>query len=184
MTAKSEPVTVRSATVDDAAAIARIYNEGIRGRGATFETRERSADDIRAWFAEPRFPVLVAIHDGEVAGFAAASAYRTRACYAGVAEYSIYVATSHHGRGVGSALMPVFLDALAAAGFWKVLSRLFPENTASRALCARFGFREVGVYERHAQLDGVWRDVVIVERRLEPAASDDRTADRSQAPRP
>lgn len=62
--------------------------------------------------------------------------------------------------------MPVFLEALDAAGFWKVLSRLFPENTASRALCARFGFREVGVYQRHAQLDGVWRDVVIVERLL------------------
>ncbi len=62
--------------------------------------------------------------------------------------------------------MPVFLDALEAAGFWKVLSRLFPENAASRALCARFGFREVGVYEQHGQLDGVWRDVVIVERLL------------------
>ena len=61
-------------------------------------------------------------------------------------------------------------------GFWQPaerlvwLSRLFPENTASRALCARFGFREVGVYEKHAQLDGVWRDVVIVERLLGPAS--------------
>lgn len=166
MTATSAPVTVRPATLDDCAALAGIYNEGIRGRGATFETRERTADDIRAWFAEPRFPVLVAVDAGQVVGFAAASSYRVRACYAGIAEYSIYVTTSHHGRGIGSVLMPVFLDALERAGFWKVLSRLFPENTASRALCARFGFREVGVYERHAQLDGVWRDVVIVERLL------------------
>lgn len=160
---------IRPATRDDAPAIARIYNEGIRGRGATFETRERDVADIAAWFDDSRFPILVASDDGAVVGWAAASTYRARACYAGIAEYSIYVATSHHGRGVGRQLMPAFLDALEAAGFWKVLSRLFPENTASRALCRRFGFREVGVYERHGQLDGVWKDVVIVERLLGPA---------------
>ncbi len=159
-------IQIRPATLDDAPAIARIYNEGIRGRGATFETRERTVADIAAWFDDTRFPILVAIENGVVVGWAAASTYRARACYAGIAEYSIYVATSHHGRGVGRLLMPVFLDALEAAGFWKVLSRLFPENTASRALCRRFGFREVGVYERHGQLDGVWKDVVIVERLL------------------
>lgn len=159
-------IEVRRATRDDAAAITTIYNEGIRGRGATFETRERVEDDVRAWFDDARFPILVAEEAGVVVGWAAASAYRARACYAGIAEYSIYVASSHHGRGVGRVLMPVFLEALVQAGFWKVLSRLFPENAASRALCARFGFREVGVYERHGQLDGVWRDVVIVERLL------------------
>jgi L-amino acid N-acyltransferase YncA len=159
-------IRVRPATRDDAGAITRIYNEGIRGRGATFETRERAVSDILPWFDDPRFPILVATEGGDVVGWAAASSYRARACYAGIAEYSIYVATSHHGRGVGRALMPVFLDALDEAGFWKVLSRLFPENAASRALCARFGFREVGVYEKHAQLDGAWRDVVIVERLL------------------
>lgn len=157
---------VRPGTRDDAGAITRIYNEGIRGRGATFETRERDVQDVLAWFDDPRFPILVATDGDAVVGWAAASSYRARACYAGIAEYSIYVATSHHGRGVGGALMPVFLDALDAAGFWKVLSRLFPENTASRALCARFGFREVGVYEKHGQLDGAWRDVVVVERLL------------------
>jgi phosphinothricin acetyltransferase len=167
----AEPaVAVRRASREDAAAITRIYNEGIRGRGATFETRERDVADVLAWFDDPRFPILVAEADGQVVGWAAASSYRARACYAGIAEYSIYVATSHHGRGVGRVLMPAFLEALERAGFWKVLSRLFPENTASRALCARFGFREVGTYARHAQLDGVWRDVVIVERLLGVAA--------------
>lgn len=87
-------------------------------------------------------------------------------CYAGIAEYAIYVATSHHGRGIGTVLMPRLLEALEQAGFWKVLSRLFPENAASRAVCARHGFREVGVYERHATLDGRWRDTLIVERLL------------------
>ncbi len=163
---ETSAIRVRPATRDDAAAITRIYNEGIRGRGATFETRERAVSDVLPWFDDARFPILVATEGDGVVGWAAASTYRARACYAGIAEYSIYVATSHHGRGVGGALMPVFLDALGAAGFWKVLSRLFPENTASRALCARFGFREVGIYERHGQLDGVWRDVVIVERLL------------------
>ena len=164
------PITLRPATRNDAEAISRIYNEGIRGRGATFETRERTPADVLTWFDDPRFPILVAVDDGFVVGWAAASTYRARECYAGIAEYSIYVATSHHGRGVGNLLMPAFLDALERAGFWKVLSRLFPENTASRALCARHGFHEVGTYRRHGRLDGVWRDVVIVERLLGDAA--------------
>ena len=109
-------------------------------------------------------------------GWAAASPYRARECYAGIAEYSIYVATSHHRRGIGHVLMPPFLEALEQAGFWKVLSRLFPENAASRALCAGHGFREVGVYRRHATLDGEWRDTLIVERLLGDAA-------RGEAPR-
>ena len=167
-----EPSTiiVRPGTRDDAEAITRIYNEGIRGRGATFETRERTPADVLKWFDDPRFPILVAVDGGDVVGWAAASAYRARECYRGIAEYSIYVASSHQGRGVGNRLMPAFLDALQRAGFWKVLSRLFPENAASRALCARHGFQEVGVYRRHAKLDGAWRDVLIVERLLGEAA--------------
>ncbi len=164
-------VRLRPAVPADADAITRIYNEGIRGRAATFETRERASDEVRRWFDDARFPILVATDGEVVVGWAASSAYRSRDCYAGIAEYSIYVATSHHGRGVGRALMPALLDALEAAGFWKVLSRLFPENAGSRALAARFGFREVGVYQRHARLDGEWRDVVIVERLLGPPAS-------------
>lgn len=165
---QTSPATVRRATAGDAEAIARIYNEGIRGRGATFETRERTRDDIAGWFDDTRFPILVAEQHDNVVGWAAASSYRARECYAGIAEYSIYVAASHHGQGIGNVLMPPFLDALAQAGFWKVLSRLFPENAASRALCARHGFREVGIYRRHATLDGVWRDTLIVERLLGP----------------
>ena len=166
---ETSTLTVRRATPADVDAIASIYNDGSRGRGATFETRERTSDDILAWFADPRFPILVADDLGVVVGWAAASSYRARECYAGIAEYSIYVATSHHGRGVGNLLMPRFLEAAEQAGFWKVLSRLFPENAASRALCARHGFREVGVYQRHGQLDGEWRDTLIVERLLGPA---------------
>ncbi len=159
-------VRVRPARAEDAPRIAEIYNEGIRGRGATFETRERAADEVLAWLGDPRHPVLAAEADGAVAGWVAASLYRPRECYAGIAEFSVYVAGSSRGRGIGEALMAAFLPACEAAGLWKVVSRIFPENAASRALCARHGFREVGVYRGHGRLDGEWRDVVIVERLL------------------
>ena len=169
----AQPVSVRRAEPNDAAAIAKIYNAGIRARTATFETRERTADELRqrvGTAANGRHPILVAERDGRVVGWVGASAYRDRACYAGIAEFSVYVDPAEQGRRVGDALMRAFLPALEEGGFWKVLSRIFPENTASRALCRRHGFREVGVYEKHAQLDGVWRDVVIVERLLGEAA--------------
>lgn len=176
------PVSIRPATAADLPAAAAIYNQGIRGRRATFETRERTADDLLPWLADARHPFLVAgaaeptapgdPAPGTVVGWIHASAYRARACYDGIGDFSVYVADGAHGRGVGDALMAAFLPACAAAGLWKVLSRVFPENRASRALCARHGFREVGTYERHARLDGVWRDVVIVERLLPPACAD------------
>lgn len=163
---------IRPAAPDDAEAIASIYNEGIRGRNATFETRERTAADVAGWLGDPRHPVLVAEDGGRVAGWVAASTYRPRECYAGIAEFSVYVAAAARRRGVGDALMTAFLPACEAAGVWKVLSRIFPENTASLGLCARHGFRQVGVYRRHAKLEGAWRDCVIVERLLGEARED------------
>jgi L-amino acid N-acyltransferase YncA len=167
----SDSVLIRPARPGDAPRIADIYNQGIRGRGATFETRERTPDEILSWLGDPRYPVLAAEGDGGVLGFVAASAYRPRACYAGIAEFSVYVDARARRRGIGDALLREFLPALEAGGFWKVLSRIFPENQASLALCARHGFREVGRYEKHARLDGAWRDVVIVERLLGEAAA-------------
>lgn len=157
---------VRRARPADAESIAAIYNMGIRERMATFETRERTAADVAPWLADPRHPVFVAEMEGRVAGWIAASTYRARECYAGIAEFSVYVDPSARGNGVGDALMSEFLPALEAAGFWKVLSRIFPENGASLSLCRRHHFREVGTYVRHGKLDGAWRDVVIVERLL------------------
>jgi phosphinothricin acetyltransferase len=156
----------RPATSGDADAIAAIYNEGIVDSIATFETRLRTADDIRAWLAS-RFPVIVvADADGHVVAFASTSEYRPRACYAGVAECSVYVARASRGRGAGRLALEALIASARSAGFWKLVSRVFPENTASRALIGRLGFREVGVYHRHGQLHGIWRDVVIVERLL------------------
>lgn len=158
---------VRTAHTGDATAIAEIYNEGIRGRTATFETRERAPAEILAWLGSPVHPVLAAERDGRVIGWVAASTYRARDCYAGIAEFSVYVQGTARGHGVGDALMAAFIPACEAAGLWKLVSRIFPENRASRALCTRHGFRKVGTYVKHARLDGMWRDVVIVERLLE-----------------
>jgi L-amino acid N-acyltransferase YncA len=167
----SDHTVIRRALPNDSAAIAAIYNAGIRARSATFETRERTPDELASRVTSSRHPVLVAERDGRVVGWVAASSYRERECYAGIAEFSVYVDPAEQGRRVGDALMRAFIPALEAEGFWKVLSRIFPENSASRALCRRHGFREVGVYEKHAKLDGVWRDVVIVERLLGEAAA-------------
>ena len=155
----------RIATPADAAAIAAVYNQGIEERVATFETRLRHADDVRKWF-DGAYPITVVEVDGEIIAFASASAYRPRDCYAGVAEVSVYVARRARGRGAGRAALACLIDAARVRGFWKLLSRIFPENAASRRLVAALGFREVGTYQKHAQLDGVWRDVVIVERLL------------------
>ena len=170
LTRPSSGITIRRAEPNDSGTIAAIYNAGIRARTATFETRERDPEEITAWIVRDRHPVLVAERDGRVVGWVAASAYRARDCYAGIAEFSVYVDPAEQGRRIGDALMREFLPALEQAGFWKVLSRIFPENGASLALCRRHGFREVGVYQKHARLDGVWRDVVIVERLLGEAA--------------
>lgn len=157
----------RDAAAADASAIARIYNEGIDDRVATFETRHRTADDVVQWL-DGRHPVVVVEDDGgEVIAFAATSVYRPRDCYAGIAEFSVYASGASRGRGAGRMAMEALFAAARDAGFWKLVSRVFVENTASRALLRSVGFREVGVYERHGQLDGVWRDVVIVEKMLE-----------------
>jgi L-amino acid N-acyltransferase YncA len=157
--------TIRLATDDDAAAIAGIYNQGIAERGATFETEPHSVDDMTTRLAEQsRFPTLVAEDAGAVIGWAGLSSYRSRACYAGIGEFSIYLDRAARGRRVGRTLLEALLAAARERGYWKLVSRIFPFNTASRELCRACGFREVGVYEKHGRLDGQWIDVVIVER--------------------
>jgi L-amino acid N-acyltransferase YncA len=159
-------MTARPATPAEAAVIARIYNEGIEDRLGTFETRLRSTADIEAWF-DGVHPIVVVEDESGVIAFAATSTYRPRDCYSGIAETSLYVARDARRRGAGRLAMSALIEAAERAGYWKLLSRVFPENTASRALIQSLGFREVGVYRKHGKLDGIWRDVVIVERLLE-----------------
>lgn len=153
----------RSATRRDAEYIVRIYNEGIEERIATFETRPRAAGEIHAWFDDTH-PIVVVEEEGEVISFANTSAYSTRECYSGVAEFSVYTAGEARGRGAGTLAMNALMEAAEQAGFWKLVSRVFVENGPSRELLFSLGFREVGVHEKHARLEGVWRDVVVVER--------------------
>ena len=164
--------TVRLATAADAEAIAEIYNQGIADRIATFETAPRTAAQIESQLRDKgeRYPTVVAERAGRIVAFAGAGPYRSRPCYDGVAEHSVYVDRAARGSGAGYAALVGLIDACAARGFWKLLSRIFPENTASLTLHERAGFRTVGVYQRHARLDGEWRDTVIVERLLGTAA--------------
>ncbi|MFP7723541.1 arsinothricin resistance N-acetyltransferase ArsN1 family A [Lysobacter sp. A3-1-A15] len=158
-------IVLRHATLDDAPAVAAIHNQGIAARGATFDTEPRTPADAAARIRDGRsHPQLVAVDGGTVVGWAGLSPYRSRACYAGIAEVSVYVDTAARGRGIGSQLLRGVVEAAADAGFWKLVSRVFPFNNASRAACRAAGFREVGTYEKHARLDGRWLDVVIVER--------------------
>jgi L-amino acid N-acyltransferase YncA len=157
---------LRLARGTDAEGVAEVYNQGIADRGATFETALRSAADLRARIedAPDRFPVLVAEEAGSVVGWASIGSYRERPCYAGIGEFSVYIHRDARGRGVGRALLARLIDEARARGYWKLLSRVFPANTASLRLCRSLGFREVGTYEKHGRLDGRWLDVVIVER--------------------
>src|SRR5438093_6362888 len=160
--------STRLASATDAEAIARIYNQGIEERIATFEIASRSGAQIAAQLAEKgdRFPTVVVERDGRVVAWATAGPYRSRPAYAGVAEHSVYVDRAARGTGAGRAALEALFAAYAERGFWKLVSRIFPENVASLTLHERAGFRVVGVYRRHGKLDGAWRDCVIVERLL------------------
>ena len=153
----------RPARIADATAIATIYNQGIEDRTATFETELRTPQDIEAWFTGA-YPIAVVEAQSQVIAFAATSAYRPRTCYRGIAEFAVYVHRDFRQQGAGRLALAELIRLAEAAGFWKLLSRVFLDNQASRGLLATLGFREVGIYEKHGQLNGLWRDVIIVER--------------------
>ena len=161
-------MNARPAVAADAGAICAIYNAGIAERVATFEAELRTPEQIMAWLGGVH-PTVVVEDEAAVVAFAAASSYRPRACYAGVAEFSVYVAPAARGRGAGRLAMETLIETAEEAGFWKLVSGVFVENEASRRLLRSLDFREVGVYEKHGRLDGRWRDVVIVEKLLASA---------------
>ena len=156
-------VDIRDLRPDDWPEVSRIYAEGIATGNATFEIEVPSWEEWNAaHLAEHRF---VAESDGEVVGWIATVPISSRCCYAGVAEISAYVAERARGQGVGATLLERLIASTDAAGYWTLETGVFPENAVSLALLKRHGFREVGVRERIGQLDGVWRDTVLLERR-------------------
>jgi L-amino acid N-acyltransferase YncA len=167
-------LTTRLATVADAAAIARIHNQGMAERIATFRTEPRTAEQVATQIArrDDRFPTVVVEREGAVVAWASVGAYRAHDWYAGVGEHSVYVDAEHRGIGAGLLALDALCDACEERGYWKLISRIFPENAASLALHERAGFQVVGVYRRHGRLDGEWRDCVIVEKLLGDAATE------------
>jgi L-amino acid N-acyltransferase YncA len=155
--------TIREMHPDDWPAVRDIYEAGIATGHATFET---SAPTWEQWdhahLAEHR---LVAAVDGDVAGWAALSPVSDRCVYGGVAENSIYIHPNHRDRGVGRTLLAVLIASSEAAGIWTLQTGIFPENAASLALHERVGFRIIGTRQRIGQLNGIWRDTLLLERR-------------------
>ncbi|MGW6504105.1 N-acetyltransferase family protein [Nonomuraea angiospora] len=155
---------IAAMTPDHADQVLAIYQLGMDEGHATFETRAPTW----AEFDAARLPAhrhVALDHAGQVLGWVAAAAVSDRCAYAGVVEHSVYVHPDARGRGAGSALLGTLIASTEAAGIWTVQSGIFPENTASLALHARAGFRVVGTRERIGRHRGVWRDVVLIERR-------------------
>lgn len=152
---------IRALDESDWPEVSDAYVDGIRTGNATFETRAPT----RETFEAAHSLTLVCELDGKVAGWAALAPVSSRRCYRGVAESSVYVAAWARGRGVGRALMDELVARSEADGIWTLEAGVFPENEASLALHLACGFRVVGVRERLGELDGVWRDVLLLERR-------------------
>ena len=169
-----EAFTTRLATVADAAAITEIYNQGIEDGAATFETEPRSVEEIAHVLREKgdRYPTIVVESGGRLIAWAGATSYRARNAYAGIADHSVYVHRDWRGRGAGRIALEALVPEYARRGFWKLSSRIFPENEASLRLHERCGFRVVGTYERHGKLHGRWYDCVIVEKLIGDAVDD------------
>jgi L-amino acid N-acyltransferase YncA/DNA-binding transcriptional ArsR family regulator len=156
-------VTVRALRTGDWDGVRRIYAEGIATGIATFETTVPSRTSLEAkWLPDHRW---VAVADGRIAGWAAATPASARACYAGVAETSVYVGDDFRGRGIGTALLHQQTAAADRNGLWTLQTSIFTENRASLAIHHAAGFRTVGVRERIAQRDNTWHDTVLLERR-------------------
>ena len=156
-------LTIRTVRPDDWPALALIYQQGIDAGHATFETQAPPPGEMAAKYLAA--PQLVAVLDGDIAGYALLSAVSGRCVYGGVAEVSLYVGATERGQGIGSQLLSQLITHSEALKFWTLQAGIFPQNTASVALHHRHGFRTVGYREKLGQHNGVWRDVLLLERR-------------------
>ena len=145
--------------------VREIYGQGIATGNATFETE---LPDWEKWDHSHRKDcrlVAVETSGSQVVGWAALSPVSNRHVYRGVAEVSVYVASSARGRGIAKALLRALIRESEAAGIWTLQAGIFPENAASITVHKSCGFREVGVRQKIGSLNGIWRDVLLLERR-------------------
>jgi L-amino acid N-acyltransferase YncA len=162
----SEGPTVRAAGETDAEAMAQILNQGIEDRVATFETVPQDESAIVEMISGPA-PVLVAELAGEVVAWAKVGPYAdAHDYYAGIGEATLYVRRDARRRGLGKTLLEALAGEAERSGYHKLIGKIFTSNEASIALVRECGWREVGVHMRHGQLDGEWKDVLVVERQL------------------
>ena len=164
---QAEPITIVPMTSEHAGQVLAIYQAGIEGGGATFETSAPDWDEFgAARLPDHRFVALLAGREHpDVLGWVAVKPISSRLAYAGVVEHSVFVRTDAQGRGVGRLLLEALIASTEAAGIWTIQSGIFPENAASLALHQSAGFRIVGTRERIGRHHGRWRDVLLIERR-------------------
>jgi L-amino acid N-acyltransferase YncA len=165
-------MAIRPMRPADADQVLAIYQAGIDGGQASFETTVPTWEGFDAARLKPHRHVAVDAETDEVHGWIAVSGTSSRAVYAGVVEHSVYVDPRVSGRGVGSALLQALIGSTETAGIWTIQSGVFPENTASLRLHERAGFRVVGVRSRCGRHHGRWRDVVLLERRSDVVGTD------------
>jgi L-amino acid N-acyltransferase YncA len=159
---------VRAATAADAAAICRIYNQGIEDRVATLETELRTPEERAAWLAakSPRHPVIVAEDGGRVIGWGSLNQFNSREAYRHVVDFSVYIERAYRGKGVGKMLLARLIELAREQRYHKMVLSAFPSNSGGMALYERMGFRTVGLYKEQGMLDGRWVDTIVMEKLL------------------
>jgi phosphinothricin acetyltransferase len=167
---KNIDVKIESMTIDSWIEVARIFEEGIATKNATFE---QQVPDWISWDKSHRKDCrLIALVDDKVAGWAALSGVSGRCVYSGVAEVSVYVDSGYRGKGIGDSLLNALIKESELCGIWTLQAGIFPENLSSIRLHHKHGFRTVGIRERLGKMDNKWRDVALLERRSKIAGSD------------
>jgi L-amino acid N-acyltransferase YncA len=158
-------LSIRPAEPSDAVTVAEIFNQGVEDRVATFETEMATPEDAARWIASD--VVIVGERDERMIGWAKAGPYSDdHHYYDGVREATLYVERGARRTGAGRQLLAALADAAPEAGTHKLVGKIFTSNEPSIALVAGLGWREVGIHERHGTLDGEWKDVLVVEKRL------------------
>jgi L-amino acid N-acyltransferase YncA len=161
------PLSIRRAGSADAERVAEIFNQGVEDRVATLETNPADPGDAARWIENDL--VVVGERDGALVGWAKASPYAdNHDYYDGVRESTLYVERSARRTGVGRRLLDALADAAAEDGAHKLVGKIFTSNEPSIAMVGLLGWREVGIHERHGRLDGQWKDVLVVEKLLQP----------------